>query len=245
MKSLKENFSSRGHLKLCDKVLHEPISVGFRREPEVTLALDVDLDSLRLEQRYILSSNCMLANVVICGREESNGNFRDQRHVHEGSCLLTAEPVVCKLLEAILDAVHLPVLLRLDGNTLASILFGVGANETSNFSANGVLVIFPVGTVESVDTMILKNHNLVVECQFSPVGDFRIEARGEHHCLVNILCVESLFKLSKTVVHLDGALRVADIENFVDTRFSFDGLDVGDVVVQSHLCPGEVPVRRV
>ena len=90
----------------------------------MTLALDVDLDSLSLEQRYIISSNCMLANVVICGREESNGNFRDQRHVHEGSCLLTAEPVVCKLLEAILDAVHLPVLLRLDGNTLASILFG-------------------------------------------------------------------------------------------------------------------------
>lgn len=82
-------MSGRGHLKLGDKVLHEPISVGLRREPKVTLTLDVDLDSLRLEQRDILRGNCMRAYVVLCGREESNRNLLDQGHVDEGSCLLT------------------------------------------------------------------------------------------------------------------------------------------------------------
>lgn len=191
MKSLQEFLSGRGHLKLGDKVLHEPISVGLRREPKVTLTLDVDLDSLRLEQRDVLRGNCMRAYVILCGREESNRNLLDQGHVNEGSCLLATQPVDCELLEAILETVHPPVLLSLDRHTLAGVFFGVCADKTSDFIANGILIIFPVGAVESVDTMILEDHHLVVESQFCPVGNFRIEAGGEHNCFVYVGGVES------------------------------------------------------
>lgn len=82
-------------------------------------------------------------------------------------------------------------MLSLNRHTLAGVFFGVGADKTSDFIANGILIIFPVRAVESIDTMILEDHHLVVECQFCPVGNFRIEAGSEHHCFVYVGGVES------------------------------------------------------
>ena len=51
--------------------------------------------------------------------------------------------------------------------------------------------------------------------------------------------------MSQAVVHLDGSLGVAHVEDFVDACRLLDCLDVCDVVVKTHLDPGVVPVGGV
>jgi hypothetical protein len=54
--------------------------------------------------------------------------------------------------------------------------------------------------------------------------------------------MEVLLIVSQPVVHLDSALRIADIEDFIFASCFLDRQDVGRVIVETHLGPGKVPI---
>jgi len=61
------------------------------------------------------------------------------------------------------------------------------------------------------------------------------------HNLIQVLREPVIIIVCKSVVHLNGALRIAHVSNFVLTSQLFDRLNIGfDVVL--HVRPGEVPV---
>ena len=62
------------------------------------------------------------------------------------------------------------------------------------------------------------------------------------HNLVKSISKETVFKVSEAVVHLDGSLRVADVEHLVHPGLLLDVRDVCNIVVQTHLSPGPVPI---
>jgi len=62
---------------------------------------------------------------------------------------------------------------------------------------------------------------------------------------VNVVIIELALKMGKTVEHLSGALTVADVEDLVDASFFLDHLDVGHVIVETHIAPGPHPVLVV
>ena len=57
--------------------------------------------------------------------------------------------------------------------------------------------------------------------------------------------MEAVFEVCQAVVHLNGALRVANVENFVLSCNSLDRTDVSCIVIETHLSPGPVPVLVV
>lgn len=69
-----------------------------------------------------------------------------------------------------------------------------------------------------------------------------MKAGSEKHCLVETVGEKCALKVSQAVEQLDGPLTVADVEDLFDFRDLFDFSYVGSVVVQAHLCPGEVPI---
>ena len=149
-----------GHLELGDEVLHEPVGVGAVAEPEVTLALHVDLDSLRLEQGNVLARHTVRAHLVVCGREEGDGHLLDFAHIHQRHLGFSSQPVRRKLLEAVREAVHDPVLLAFDGLALVARLLGVEvADGAREVRADGLQVLIPVRAVDGVDAHGLELHN--------------------------------------------------------------------------------------
>jgi len=83
----------------------------------------------------------------------------------------------------------------------------------------------------------------VIIFAFEPVREVWNEAGSQLHDSAQIIAIPVLSVVGQCVVHLDGALRVANVGDFVLTRCFFDGHDVG-FVVMLHICPGEVPVVR-
>ena len=48
--------------------------------------------------------------------------------------------------------------------------------------------------------------------------------------------------MSKAIVHLDGALRVADVEDLIDASGFFDSRNVRRIIIEAHVGPGVHPV---
>ena len=99
--------------------------------------------------------------------------------------------------------------------------------------------------MEGVHSLALELHKGAVGLKLGPVGDVGHEARRQLNNLVEVLGVEFRLQLGEPVVHLDRALGVAEVEHFVDCSSLLDGSDIGDVIVQTHLGPGPVPVLRL
>ena len=73
----------------------------------------------------------------------------------------------------------------------------------------------------------------------------RNEARSQLHNFVHIVDMENVFKVHKAVVHLNGTLRVANVEDLVFSGDRLDSRDVGRVIVKTHVCPCPVPVLTI
>jgi len=53
--------------------------------------------------------------------------------------------------------------------------------------------------------------------------------------------VECTLEVGQSIEHLDGALAVADVEDFVYAGLLLDHADVGGVVVKTHISPSVKP----
>jgi len=73
----------------------------------------------------------------------------------------------------------------------------------------------------------------------------RVETWCQLNYLVDILSMKFFFTFSQTIEHLNSALAVANVEDFVDAIVLFDHLDVRYVIVKPHLCPSPHPVLIV
>jgi len=69
----------------------------------------------------------------------------------------------------------------------------------------------------------------------------RVEARGHLHDLVHVFSMEGALDVGQAVKHLNRALAVADVEDFVDAGLLLDHADIGRVVVKAHVGPGVHP----
>ena len=154
-------------------------------------------------------------------------------------------PLVVKLLEAVFDSIHGPVLLRLDSLALLSSDASVVVTDIlREVVTKGLEITIPVRTINSVDTVVLIPHDGTVgndraSHRWRQVGH---EARCELNDLVDVVSMELFFHVSKTVEHLDRALRVANVEDLLDAGLLFDHLDVGYIVIEAHVSPREHPV---
>lgn len=110
--SLEEDgFSGLWHLELCEQTSHEPVVVGSLSKVHVAFKCDIVFRSLGLDLADMVISLALGADDVNVTNEEGHWYGIDLGHVNEIGLLDTIEPLVLKLLEAILEAVHDPVLL--------------------------------------------------------------------------------------------------------------------------------------
>ena len=134
----------------------------------------------------------MRADVVFCGREESHGHLFDLCYVDKGSLLHSLEPLVSKLLKPVFEAIHCPVLLRLDGLALLACVFGVKVTESTwEIRADCLEILGPGRAVDGVYTYTLELHYGFVGVGLGKVRDIGYEARGQLYHLVDVVDVES------------------------------------------------------
>ena len=62
---------------------------------------------------------------------------------------------------------------------------------------------------------------------------------------MEVFRVELTLKMSQTVEHLDRTLRVSKIKYLVKTSLILDHLDVGNIIIETHVSPGKHPVGIV
>lgn len=212
----------------------------------MTFALYVDNSGLRLDLRDVVQGDLMLADLVVSADEEGHRHLLDVGDVNEVGLVRALEPVLSEFLEAVNGAVGGPVLLILDREALsrraARVVRADGAGEVA---ANRLQVPIPVGSVDRVDTKRLELHDSLVHVGSGPVRVMDDEAGGHVHHLVEVVRVERRLQVGKTVVHLDGALAIANIEDFVDAGSLLNSLNVRHIVVEAHLGPRPVPVLVV
>ena len=234
------------NLQLLNEVGHEPVRAGFATEPEMTLSFDVNLRSLGLELWDVLVSDPVGAHLVIRGREEGDGHSLDLGDVNKGHMLLAIKPVGRKLLEAISESVHDPVLLGFDRLALLSrILRIVVAENAWEVSADRLQIGVPGGSIDRVNSHRLELHNGLIGKALGEVGHMGHKARGQLNHFVNVLGVEAGLEVRQSVMHLDRTLRVTYVEDLFDAGCLLDGRDVGCIIVETHLGPGPVPVLGV
>lgn len=235
-----------GDLELSDEVRNEPLISSTVTEVEMTFTLDVDDGGLRLDLRDVAQRDTVLADLIASANEEGHGDLLNVGDVNQVGLVHTIEPVLRELLEAVNGPIRGPVLLILHREALrARAVSVVGANGAWEVSANRLQVSVPVGAVDGVDTVILERHDSLVHVGPGPVGVVHDEAGGHVHHLVEVVRVEGRLQVRQAVVHLNRALAVADVENFIDAGRLFNSLDVRDIIVEAHLRPREVPVLVV
>jgi len=98
-------------LKLLNQVGHEPVTVCYRVEVVMIVALNIDAHSFGLNLWDVLQGDVMRAGGVLSGREHRDRNNLDVVQVDHLSLVLACEPIVVKLLESLHVAIHGPILL--------------------------------------------------------------------------------------------------------------------------------------
>ena len=119
------------------------------------------------------------------------------------------------------------------------------ASERVDVGADFFEVFLPVLAEERVHAELVQPHDSVRDRVPDEIGHVRVEARRELDDSVEALAVEVVLVVRERVVHLNGALRVANVLNFVLVGSFLDGTNVSWVVILSHVRPVEVPVSRV
>ena len=71
------------------------------------------------------------------------------------------------------------------------------------------------------------------------------EAGCEEYGLVETVSEKFVLTVSQAVEHLNRTLTVTNVVDLFDVGDFLHLSDVGSVVVQAHLCPGEVPILAV
>ena len=103
--------------------------------------------------------------------------------------------------------------------------------------------VFPlIGSIDSIDAIVLVLKHTVVEEIHVAICHVGNEARSKLHNLVQIFSVELAFQVSETVINLNGALAVSDEENLVEPSLVFDHSNVVRSIVKAHLGESEHPV---
>ena len=237
-------------LELGNKIFHKPLTVGLAVEVVVVDALNINARCLRADSRNMCQSDRVGASLILSCSKHSDGHLLDVLKHDEVRLVLPSQPLLRgdELLEAPHQAVHRPVLLRLDCLAhVARLRLEVGTDFSRVVIAQRLEVAVPVGTVVGVDSVVLISHD-------SGIYDIdriklwwlqRVEAGGKLYNLVHIVGMKAALQMSQTVEHLNCALRVTDVENFVDTGLFLDFRDVGDVIVEPHLGPSPKPVLVV
>ena len=244
--SLEErHLFSGGDLKFVDQLVDKGAVVGKSVPVEVVGTILVDPLGGGLDLVNMLVGLTFRADVIVFTDEEGHGDLLDLRHIDNGAVVRTILPVFNgdPLLESVCKTGLGPVLLVLRRAGLGFVTVGVvGANGAWVVLTNGSKITIPVWSSQSVDSNVLEVCDSLVEVELGPVGGSRNEARSHVDDLVDVVSVECALKLGKTVVNLDGALRVAHVEDFVDACGLLDVLDVRNVVVEAHISPGVIPI---
>jgi len=97
----------------------------------------------------------------------------------------------------------------------------------------------PMRSIDCVNTMvILEAHRGFVKALDAAARVcLGVETRSQLDDFMDIVDVELALEVRQTVEHLDRALTVANVENFIDFCLLFDHFNVGYVVVQAHVGP--------
>ena len=111
--------------------------------------------------------------------------------------------------------------------------------------ADRLQVLLPVGTVDSIDTLLLEMEDRRVSNALAPVGNISNEARSQMDNLVQVVRVEGVTDMLETVVHLSSTLRVTDVEDLVFASGLLDSSNICSVVIETHISPGPVPVLTI
>lgn len=111
----------------------------------------------------------------------------------------------------------------MDGNALAVLTSSKSARGFSELSAHSVVFV----GVEAWSPDIVDSHGRELVKGVLPLAlgaTLRPDsARCEHHDLEEIVSEEVLLTVSQAVEHLDGALREAQVEDFIDACHFLDG----------------------
>ena len=111
--SLEELGSLSGVLELRDESGHKPVIIGGLSEVHVALTLDVDNLGGGGDEGDVVLSLAAWTHIVSRADKEAHWHVLDLGNIDQVSLLSAVEPLVLELLEAILEPVHDPVLLRL------------------------------------------------------------------------------------------------------------------------------------
>ena len=116
------------------------------------------------------------------------------------------------------------------------------ADNSTEFGADGFEVILPVWAIYSIDALFLEMHDSVIKVHSHNVGCVNDKARSQVHNLVQIVAKEAIIVVSQSVMHLNSALRVTNVENFIFTRDILNCFNVCSIIIKTHVAPMEVPV---
>jgi len=170
----------------------------------------------------------------------------DRLKAHKRRLVHSFHPLVVKLLESFYDTIHRPVFFRLDRcGWIPSILGEMFTGLLREVIAERLQVTSPMRSIVCVNTkLILVAHNAVVRALHGcAVGVCRgIETRSKLHDFMDTVYMKLALKMCQAIEHLESALTVANVENFIDLGLFFDHIDVGDVVVNTHVSPCVHPV---
>ena len=187
----------------------------------------------------------MRTKFILGTDKERHGDLLDVGHLDEWHDLLTFEPVLSELLEAISETVHDPVLLRGDGlGRVACLTLIVAAQHARPDGADFLEILLPVRAIDRVDAILLELHDGMVGDSLK-LGHAGYEAGSQLDDFVKVIRVKFRLEMGQTIVHLNCALRVAQIKDLILLSCLLDRRNIGCVIVEAHLTPRPVPILPI
>ena len=194
----------------------------------------------------MLHRDIVRASLVFSSREEANWHMFDRLKAHKWRLVISFHPLIVKLLESFFETVHGPVLFRLNRAGHFAIHCFISITDIlGEVVAYSLQVTRPIWSIVCVNAkVILQAHDYLVVTLDSVAfrAHLGVETRGQLHDLVDVVDMELALKMCQTIEHLDSALAVANVEDFVHSSLLFDHFNVGDVVVNAHVGPCVHPV---
>lgn len=145
-------------------------------------------------------------------------------------------------MEAVNENVLGPVQVGLERDGLsASVPIGIVADLLVKVVTDSFTILLPIGSTENIDAIVCEvEQTFFVDAR--PLVDLNgtwVQC-GEGEKIVG---EKAFLEMSEGIEHLYGALRNANVADLFACALA-DHLDVGDIVVEAHLCEAESPILR-
>lgn len=188
----------------------------------------------------------MKADLIVFADEHRDWDLSDATLVNQSSLALSLEVPGGILLEPVHVCVLGPVGFALNGRSLAAFTTEHRVAELlANLIADFDAITRPIWPVESVDSDFGEPHQRLRKVALRCSTGIVHSARSESNERMHVVGEELFVKLGECVKELNRPLRHAEIEDFLSAGVLLDSLDIGNVVIYSHLGPGPCPELRL